>query len=143
MNNYNEYIKKINSVMMKTDYLYSKWAKDHSVSNYVLNIMYMLRTAGINKQKDIADIYGMPKQTVNTVIAELNKKGYIRLIPDEKDKRSKIIELTEEGVKYADSIVEPLLEYENKVLEKMGRKRVEMMIEALRQYADLFEDLST
>ena len=103
----------------------------------------MLRTAGINKQKDIADIYGMPKQTVNTVIAELNKKGYIRLIPDEKDKRSKIIELTEEGVKYADSIVEPLLEYENKVLEKMGRKRVEMMIEALRQYADLFEDLST
>ncbi len=79
MNNYNEYIKKINSVMMKTDYLYSKWAKDHSVSNYVLNIMYMLRTAGINKQKDIADIYGMPKQTVNTVIAELNISGLSRM----------------------------------------------------------------
>lgn len=142
MNNYDEYIKMINSVTNRTDYLYSKWAKNHSVSSYVSKIMYMLRAAGINKQKEIADIYGMPKQTVNTVIAALHKKGYIRLIPDEKDKRSKVIELTYEGIKYADSIVEPLLTCEKKVLEQMGQERVEIMIDTLTQYADLFEKLS-
>ena len=143
MNNYDEYIKMINGVTNRTGYLYSKWAKNHSVSSYVSNIMYMLRAVGINKQKDIADIYGMPKQTVNTVIAELHKKGYIRLIPDEKDKRSKVIELTDEGIKYADSIVEPLLICEKKVLEQMGEERVEMLVVTLTQYADLFEKLST
>lgn len=101
--------------------------------------MYMLYLSEVNRQKEMVENYGMPKQTVNTVITELQKKGYIILIPDENDKRSKIIKLTQEGINYANKIVTPLLDCEIRVLKKMGTQRVEMLIDTMNQYADLLE----
>lgn len=113
--------------------------KKLGVNNYVSRIMYMLYLSGVNRQKEMVENYGMPKQTVNTVITELQKKGYIILIPDENDKRSKIIKLTQEGINYANKIVTPLLDCEIRVLKKMGTQRVEMLIDTMNQYADLLE----
>lgn len=109
MEYWNKYIQEINSVVERTDYLYEKWAKQHGINSYVMQVMYMIYASEINKQKDIVENYGMPKQTVNTVITDLQRKGYIRLTPDENDKRSKIIILTDEGRRYAENIVNPLL----------------------------------
>lgn len=139
MEYWNKYIQEINSVVERTDYLYEKWAKQHGINSYVLQIMYMIYASEINKQKDIVEKYGMPKQTVNTVIVELQKKGYIRLTPDENDKRSKIIILTDEGCRYAENIVNPLLNCEKEVLAEMGEERVEMLISTMNQYAELLE----
>lgn len=100
MNNWDKSIKAITSAVDRTDYLYEKWAKKLGVNNYVSRIMYMLYLSEVNRQKEMVENYGMPKQTVNTVITELQKKGYIILIPDENDKRSKIIKLTQEGINY-------------------------------------------
>lgn len=139
MNNWDKSIKAITSAVDRTDYLYEKWAKKQGVNNYVSRIMYMLYLSGVNRQKEMVENYGMPNQTVNTVITELQKKGYIILIPDENDKRSKIIKLTQEGINYANKIVTPLLDCEIRVLKKMGTQRVEMLIDTMNQYADLLE----
>lgn len=139
MNNWDKSIKAITSAVDRTDYLYEKWAKKQGVNNYVSRIMYMLYLSGVNRQKEMVENYNMPKQTVNTVITELQKKGYIILIPDENDKRSKIIKLTQEGINYANKIVTPLLDCEIRVLKKMGTQRVEMLIDTMNQYADLLE----
>lgn len=120
MNNWDKSIKAITSAVDRTDYLYEKWAKKLGVNNYVSRIMYMLYLSEVNRQKEMVENYGMPKQTVNTVITELQKKGYIILIPDENDKRSKIIKLTQEGINYANKIVTPLLDCEIRVLKKNG-----------------------
>lgn len=139
MNNWDKSIKAITSAVDRTDYLYEKWAKKLGVNNYVSRIMYMLYLSEVNRQKEMVENYGMPKQIVNTVITELQKKGYIILIPDENDKRSKIIKLTQEGINYANKIVTPLLDCEIRVLKKMGTQRVEMLIDTMNQYADLLE----
>lgn len=139
MQYWNKYNQEINSVVERTDYLYEKWAKQHGINSYVMQVMYMIYASGINKQKDIVENYGMPKQTVNTVITDLQKKGYIQLMPDENDKRSKIIILTDEGIKYAENIVTPLLNCEKEILAKMGKERVEMLISTMNQYAELLE----
>lgn len=102
MNNLDESIQAITSVIDRTNYLYEKWAKHLGVNSYVSKIMYMIYSSGITKQKDIVE---MPKPTVNTVITELQKKRYICLIHDESDKRSKIIQLTTEWIKYSDFII--------------------------------------
>lgn len=133
-------IKSITAVTNRMNYLYAKWAKQQSSNRYIGMILYMLQVAGVQTQKEIADIYGMPKQTVHSIITELHKQGYIRLIPDEKDKRSKKIQLTEEGIRYADSIVRPLLHCEMRVLAKMGAERVAMLIDTMTEYADLLEE---
>lgn len=139
MEYWNKYIQEINSAVERTDYLYEKWAKQHGINSYVMQVMYMIYASEINKQKDIVENYGMPKQTVNTVITDLQRKGYIRLTPDENDKRSKIIILTDEGRRYAENIVNPLLNCEKEVLAKMGKERVEMLISTMNQYAELLE----
>lgn len=139
MNKWDRYIKSITSAVDRTDYLYAKWSKCHGENSYVSEIMYMIYASGIKRQRDIVEHYGMPKQTVNTVIIGLLKKGYIKLLPDENDKRGKIIQLTESGKKYANQIVTPLLNCEKKVLEEMGEDRVKFMIETMNQYADLLE----
>ncbi|MDO4944775.1 MAG: MarR family transcriptional regulator [Ruminococcus sp.] len=139
MSKWDNYIKEVTAVVNRTDYLYEKWSKHQNVNSCVSKIMYMLRSADMTTQKEMAECYGMPKQTVNTVISELHKKEYIQLIPDENDKRSKIIKLTDKGEKYADEIVTPLLDCEKKVLAEMGEERVKMMIDTMKQYADLLE----
>lgn len=135
-----EYIRAITAATDRIDYLYDNWARSRGINSYVSRIMYMLYASGIDRQKDIAENYGMPKQTVNNVISDLLKKGYITLETDEKDRRSKLIRLTEEGEKYAGSITEPLLECEKSVLEEMGGERARMLTETMTQYADLLEE---
>ena len=139
MTKWDKYIKSITSAVERTDYLYEKWSKLHDENSYVTKIMYMIYVTGLVRQKDIVENYGMPKQTVNTVITGLLKNGYINLTPDKTDKRSKIIELTDSGLEYANSIIKPLLDCEKKVLAEMGEERVKLMIETMNQYANLFE----
>ena len=98
MTKWDKYIKSITSAVERTDYLYEKWSKLHDENSYVTKIMYMIYVTGLVRQKDIVENYGMPKQTVNTVITGLLKNGYINLTPDKTDKRSKIIELTDSGL---------------------------------------------
>lgn len=81
MNNWDKSIKAITSAVDRTDYLYEKWAKKQGVNNYVSRIMYMLYLSGVNRQKEMVENYGMPKQTVNTVITSFRKKDILYLYP--------------------------------------------------------------
>ena len=133
-------IKGIDAAVDRTNSLYVKWSKLQGENYYVSSILYMIYASGIHRQKDMSDVWGMPKQTVNTVITELVKNGDILLTADEKDKRSKRIELTKKGVQYAKSVVNPLIECEKKVIEKMGEARVRLLIETLSEYAAYLEE---
>lgn len=139
MNKWERYIKAVTSEINRTDYLYDEWNKLHGVNGYVSIIVYMLAYSEISTQRELSLCYNMPKQTVNNVINQLKREGYITLVQDEADKRSKHIILTEDGKKYADKIVRPLIEFEESVLEEMGEERVKMMIDTMKEYADLFE----
>lgn len=139
MNKWEKYIRAITAVTNRTNYLYEKWNKCHGINNYVSLVIYMLAYSDISTQRELSACYGMPKQTVNNVINQLKNEGYITLIPDETDKRSKRIALTEAGRKYAEKTVAPLVECEESVLKEMGGERVRMMIDTLTEYADLFE----
>lgn len=140
MNKWEKYIKAITAETNRTDYLYDEWNKLHGINSYVSIIVYMLAYSDISTQRELSLCYNMPKQTVNNVINQLKNEGYITLVRDEADKRSKRIVLTEEGKKYADKIVKPLIEFEKSVLKEMGDERVKMMIDTLKEYADLFEE---
>ncbi|MBQ8824670.1 MAG: winged helix-turn-helix transcriptional regulator [Ruminococcus sp.] len=135
----NNEIKIITDGITRIGYLYEKWAKEHNINSYIMDILYAIKIMGITKQKEIVENYGMPKQTVNTAITELQRKEYIKLIQDENDKRSKIIELTPEGENYADLILSPLVDCEKRVLGLIEKENIDIWIKTMNQYADLFE----
>ena len=89
----------------------------------------------VRTQKNIVDLFGLPKQTVNTIVNQLATNGYISFAVDTKDRRGKIISLTPDGKKYAEKLTAPLLQCETNVLQKMGSDKVSLLIQGIREYA--------
>ena len=74
-------------------------------------------------QKDISEKLGAPKQTVNNIIKSLEEDGQIDLIPDENDKRIRILRLTSKGEKNRDVRIKPIVESNKRIYEKLGGKK--------------------
>lgn len=51
---------------------------------------------------DLARVMGSSHQNVKQILLKLEKKGFIRMIPDEKDKRKQRITLTEECLAFCE-----------------------------------------
>ncbi|MGN0394523.1 MAG: MarR family winged helix-turn-helix transcriptional regulator [Coprococcus sp.] len=131
--------REMNSVWMKENALYTKAASKLGVGRPEMMVLYALVTMGDQTQKQIAEQFGMQKQTVNTVVRRLKQDGYLMLSSENKDKREKIVALTAEGKIYAQNIVEPLLNAENTVYQKIGEERIRKMQETLDMFNVLFE----
>lgn len=120
---------KLISAWTKTNAIYAKAAAALGVSYPELIVLYALETMGELRQKQIAENFGLQKQTVNTVIKALSQRELVQLVPSKADKREKIITLTESGKKYAQSIVTPLRKAEDKVYKNIGAEKLRAMYE--------------
>ena len=79
--------------------MYEEWSKDQGLSSngvFVLHSFY--ESNGRCTQKMISEKWNIPKQTVNTILKDFQKKGYINMVSDDSDKRNKLICLTESGM---------------------------------------------
>lgn len=90
-----------NVAWAKSTALYTKAASVLGVGYPEMMVLYALESMGELTQKQIAENFGMQKQTVHTVVSALQKKGYLLLETSEGDKREKRIVLTESGQVYA------------------------------------------
>lgn len=98
-------------------------------------VLYALFTIkGECTQQEISDFWFFPKQTVNTVITNLKKKGYVQLetIPGTRNKKN--ILLTEKGKDFRNKTVMLVYSAELKVLEKMEPEERIKCIEIMDKY---------
>lgn len=89
-------------------------------------------------QAMIVERMAVAKQTINNVIIELCEKEYIKKISDQDDKRVKILVLTEKGKIYADEFLKPLIEFNEKLYDKLGEEKINQMT---KDFSDLAEIL--
>ena len=61
------------------------------------SIIYSLQKNGSQSMKELAKAIGRDKSTLTVLIKKLEKNGYIILEANKKDKRSKIVSLTNKG----------------------------------------------
>ncbi|WP_239831280.1 MarR family winged helix-turn-helix transcriptional regulator [Ligilactobacillus salivarius] len=97
-------------------------------------ILYELLLHTRLTQKQIVERTNLPKQSINKGILQLRDEGYLTLEQDEKDNRVKYCFLTEEGEKYAKLKIQPLLDIEEKIIMKMGKKKIEQLNELLEEW---------
>ncbi len=98
-------------------------------------VLYALFTIkGECTQQEISDFWFFPKQTVNTVITNLKKKGYVQLetIPGTRNKKN--ILLTEKGKDFRNKTVMLVYSAELKVLKKMEPEERIKCIEIMDKY---------
>lgn len=123
-----------NVAWAKSTALYTKAASVLGVGYPEMMVLYALESMGELTQKQIAENFGMQKQTVHTVVSALQKKGYLLLEASEGDKREKRIVLTESGQVYAHRMIAPLRNYRT-----IGNERLQAMCEILDLFNLLFE----
>lgn len=129
----------VNSALSRTRGIYFAFARKIGLNYNELLILYLLYETTACTQKQICEDYALPKQTVNNIITELLKKGYITATPDENDKRGKVLQLTDTGKRYSEQYLIPLLEIEQTVVSKMGAEKLQDFIDAANLYGTILQ----
>lgn len=91
-------------------------------------------------QQDICDLWSLPKQTVNSVVANLVKKNFVALEVVPGTRNRKIVRLTKEGKEYGESIVSPILRTEQRAIGGMSEQERQVCISLLDKYIKLLKE---
>lgn len=135
----NDMNRKINAVWTRSNALYARAAALLGVGYPEMMVLYALETMGELTQKEIAERFGMQKQTVNSVVRALTKRGMLQLVAGRADKREKLLVLTDSGRDYAHTIISPLRRIEDKLYETIGEEKLQAMYETLDLFNLLLE----
>ena len=107
-------------------------AKVYGLNDLETNILIHIGFMEKPSQKNISEKFGAPKQTINNIIKNLREEGLIDLIPDEDDKRYRILRLTEKGKKNRDKRLKPINESNVRMKERLGDEKLREISNALK-----------
>jgi len=116
------------------DSFYDEFAKQSNVSTALLWVLYALNDGKPHTQIEISNDWELPKTTVNTVIKDIQKDGYIQLIPIKGKRREMSIVLTESGKGFADHVLSDLYKKETEVYKTLSSEE-RNMVEILERVA--------
>lgn len=135
-----EEIKLINIALSGTLDLYRIWAKKHQLNYNALVILYTLDDYKTCTQKQICDWWALPKQTVHGILLDFEKKGYITITSNDKNKRERLIAFTEKGKLFAASVLEKLYEMEENAMQKMSYDQRNQLVTCSTKYYELLKE---
>lgn len=120
---------------------YEEWSKAQGLSSNGVLVLYSFCSGEeYCTQKSISSKWCIPKQTVNTILKEFQKKGYVEMASMEEDKRSKLLRLTDAGKAYAETIIGRLRKKEVCVMEKMGLENMLALNNGIESFTKLFRE---
>lgn len=123
----NQQIKEFNS-------LYHIAAREAGICDGEVCIWSILLSAEEYSQQDLCDLLSRPKQTVNSLISGLIKRGYVFLEHVPGTRNRKVIRLTEKGKNYGRSRVMWIFKAEQRVMEKTDPEEIQALIAMLEKY---------
>ena len=119
--------------------MYGNWAKEHGLSLNSTMVLYSFyEDMETCTQKTISQKWVIPKQTVNAILKDFEKQGFVEFVPMAEDRRNKYIKLTETGKVYVDTIISELRRIELFAAEQMGTEHMESLISNLGKFIELF-----
>ena len=117
------------------DAFYAEYAKKSNVSPALLWILYALNDGNPHTQIEISTDWALPKTTINTVIKEIEEKGFIDLVPIKGKRREMTVVLTKSGKEYADTLLSDLYKIEKTVFKKLSEEEMKAA-ESLEKICD-------
>lgn len=99
----------------ETEKLYALLQKHCNLSDAEYWCLMFIRNENCNYQHEICNQLFMSKQTINSALKQLIKKGYIEMNIPEKNHRLRQINFTEKGIKFTKEYIDVVSDIENKV----------------------------
>lgn len=122
--------------------LYDAYAKSNGLlmnTFLVLNALFYAK-AGMT-QKQIGGITFNSKQTVNLIIKNLLKEGYVSLIENAGDRRNKLVSLTAAGRAYAEKPVRHITWAEDTAMSRFTPEEQEQLVALSRRFTHNLTEL--
>ena len=91
--------------------------------------------------KELAEIMGSSHQNVKQILNKLEKKGYIRIVSDEKDKRKQRILLTEKTVSFEEEHAVGSQMIINKIFENIDADDIKITINTIMKMEENLEKI--
>ena len=119
--------------------LYHAIALEFGLTDSAMNILYLISFEnGSAMLGDIVKYTGLQKQTINSSMRILEKKGYVRL--EKVNGKMKCVHLTDEGSALSGRTVRKLMEWENSTMSFFSEKEVGSFISLLEKYRTEMEN---
>lgn len=127
---------RFNHLMQGIEKFYEEYAKSVGLTYMSLTVLQTIYHAETPcTQKEICALSHYNKQMVNTIVKNFAESGYVQFTEVQEDRRNKYVLLTETGKAYADMIMLPLEEMEEKALAVLSEgERDEMLVMLERCY---------
>lgn len=138
--NFKSELRQLFDITNETDKMYNVLARRVDLSFNQLIILYYLRTHTNVTQKNIASDMLVPKQTVNSILNNWIKDGYI-IFQNESSKKNKIILLSENGEKVLGGKIDYIIEKENIILSKFSKDEIDSLVSSNLEYLKIMKDV--
>lgn len=130
-----------NQQMKDLTAIYRRAASQCGVSDNEFWVWYTLLMSGAEySQQDICEMWSLPKQTINSVIAHLRQKGFLSLEVVPGTRNRKIIRLSETGRVFGEKIVTPIYKAEQRTLAKLTAQERGLCVALMEKYVTIFKE---
>lgn len=128
----------LNLAIIRGNRAYDYWSEQANLSNYLVVILYELLIRSKLSQRELTKLSDLPKQSINKGIRLLHEKGYLVLTMSKEDNRVKLCQLTQKGRDYAEEVIKPLMELEEKAAQKIGKEKMQQLTLLMTEWSDVF-----
>lgn len=120
----------------RIDGAYDVFSKNAGISPSMLWLISALNDGEKHTQSQICWDWNYPRTTVNTLVKELEKRGYVTLSHVTGTRRELYVELTESGKVYANQILQPVYEAEEQLFAKYFENCDPSFVVQLNRFSD-------
>lgn len=119
----------LNQVYRMQDDLYHDYASHFGLSATGFWVLYTLCESDEDyTQNKLADMWHLPRQSINSAVASLVKAGYLQLEQLAVARNNKALRLTDEGVQFCQKVIYPFYQLEERLLLKMTEEEREQLL---------------
>lgn len=140
MNTWN-HLKTYNQICKEMDIVYHNYAKSCGLSDMAYWILYSIaESEEYFTQRDFCKEWFFAPQTVNSALKDLEKKDIIFLESVPGNKRNKWIKPTENGKRFMESFIFPIIRAECESFESLSREECDLMLSITKKYISVLKE---
>lgn len=137
MNTFNR-LKMYNQICKETDIVYHTYAKRCGLSDMAYWILYSIAESDeYFTQRDFCSDWFFSPQTVNSALKDLEKRDIIFLDAVSGNKKIKLIKPTENGKKFIEKFILPVIKTECESFETLSEEECELMLSTTKKYVSI------
>lgn len=129
-----------NQLYKEMDEIYHQYAKQHSLSDTALWLLYSLYESGAAPtQSALCSAWHYPPQTLNSTLKGLERQGMIALKAVPGNRKNKYIKPTEKGREALQQMIAPLVCAERETFQALAPQERETLLALTRKYISLLQ----